>query len=485
MNRIIHELCKTLEKQCTILDHHLDESGFYIDFIPTGAQISSYALEEIQKELKDNLPNEFILLTCVSGIASVNGGQRISGKCFSSKITMDNYIDQIEAAKQSDHKKLGEDLGIFIQNPLTQGSATWLKNGTTLIKLIYAKINNLMEEYDRVMTPLYAKSELWKRSGHYDMYKENMFIFNIGDEEYALKPMNCPLHAEIFKKRRIHKHQLPIKIAEFGCCHRNEASGALNGLLRARCLTIDDGHVFCAEEHIEKIAKEFCLMLFEVYRSFDFKEVKIYLSTRPEKYIGDIDTWNKAEQILGDVMRNIGHEFVVQHGDGAFYGPKLEFHILDNLNRSWQCGTIQLDFMLAERLEATYEDNGEKKYPVMMHHAILGSTERFIGILLEHCKGWLPMWCAPVQVLLLPIKQDVNISPLTNVLKANNIRFEVQYSKDSLTDRIKKSFAMKMPAVIAVGDRDLQAEIFPVRLYGAKEIMITANELVKKIGETL
>lgn len=456
-----------------------ESDTFYCDFIPK-VNLSSKQFLEIEGFVGSRVNKKlFFIFTGISGIENVKNAQRISGKIFKTKEDLDNYCETIKLSKQFDHKLLGAELGIFTQDQISPGSPFWLNNGIIILELIKHYINKVMNSYERVLTPIFAKTQLWKKSGHYDMYRENMLIINSG-EEYALKPMNCPLHVSLLKSRNIKKADLPIRLAEFGHCHRNEASGALNGLLRTRSITQDDAHIFCTEDQIEAEVGEFCSLLLKIYQKFGFDEVEVRLATKPEKFIGNIETWNKAEQFLASAITKTGLNFLIKEGDGAFYGPKIEFHIKDNFNRLWQCGTVQLDFMMAERLDLNYKDGDRINHPVIIHHAILGSLERFIAILLEQTKGWLPVWLAPIQVLLLPISPDIDLLNIKNLFEDRGIRYKID-TVDSLSNRVKRACIDKVPIVVAIGCQELESGILPVRINGAKEIKMDLNQLIEKI----
>src|SRR6195952_5202853 len=350
---------------------------------------------------------------------------RIYGTAFANQADLDAYLTMQEEAEKRDHRKLGRELDLFHLQDEAPGSVFWHPKGFT--------IYNQMEEYIRrrvnaggyteVKTPQLMSSKFWEASGHWGKYRENMFVVPDevpGTEEegpilsgkaelMALKPMNCPAHIQILNQGTKSFRALPMRLAEFGCCHRNEAHGALHGLLRVRQMTQDDAHIFCTEEQIQAETEKFVHLLYSVYEDMGFADVVIKLATRPEKFGGTIERWNAAEKSLGDALRATGYDFVVAEGEGAFYAPKLEFHLKDAIGRSWQVGTLQLDYVLPERLDATYvAEDGSRKYAVMLHRAILGSLERFIGMMLESYAGRMPMWLAPVQVVVTTIVSEAD-----------------------------------------------------------------------------
>jgi threonyl-tRNA synthetase len=392
-----------------------------------------------------------------------------------------------------DHRRIGRELDLFHMQEEAAGSVFWHERGHTLFRTIENYIRAKLDKagYGEVKTPqLYTKG-LFEASGHWEHYRDNMFLTGdldqlpdrrIGESmivegddivipEYAFKAMNCPGHVQIFNAGTVSHRQLPWRMAEFGCCHRNEPSGALHGIMRVRQFTQDDAHIFCTEDQVAAETKAFCDLLMSVYEDFGFKDIEIGFSTRPEDRAGDDETWDKAEAALAEAVAAAGLTYKLQPGEGAFYGPKLEFALTDNKGRRWQCGTIQMDFVLPKKLWAFYAaDDGTKKHPVMLHRAILGSFERFIGILLEHYEGKLPIWLAPVQVVVMSIKPQT-VQYATDVAKAmrnSGIRVKLDIRDENVSQKVKEHSLMHTPFIVAVGPRDQEDETITVRKFGDK-----------------
>jgi threonyl-tRNA synthetase len=355
---------------------------------------------------------------------------------------------------------------------------TWLQDGVRVLETMKAYIRSIMQEngYKEVITPPFADVKLWQKSGHLEMYKENMFFVDVNRDgeksNFALKPMNCPLHVEVFKHLNLSYKDLPYKISEFGFCNRYESSGSLHGLFRARGFTQDDAHVFCMEEQIEGVITNFCSILKTIYSKLGFDKIKVCLSTRPEKFAGTEQVWELAEAALAKAASASNLECSINHGDGAFYGPKLDFYIQDSRNRTWQCGTIQLDFVLPTRLGASYVDSsGNKQIPVMVHHAVLGSLERFIGVLVEHTKGRLPFWLTPKQVVILPIsiQEQEYSNQVYQELKGRGFRVELDSSSQTLGYKIRHWWGeMHVPVLCILGKEEQSTKTVSLRINGAE-----------------
>lgn len=394
--------------------------------------------------------------------------QRIYGTAWNNKDELKDYLKRLEEAEKRDHRKLGKLLDLFHMQDTSPGMVFWHAKGWSIWLEIenYLRQKSLDYGYDEIKTPTVLDKELWKSSGHWDNYHENMFTTASENREYAVKPMNCPGHVQIFNNSLHSYRDLPLRLAEFGSCHRNEPSGALHGLLRVRGFTQDDAHIFCTEEQIKSEVKDFSKMLYEVYSAFGFDNVLVMLSTRPEKRVGTDDIWEKAELALEDALKETGIEYTLQEGEGAFYGPKIEYSLKDSLGRIWQCGTIQLDFNLPERLGAEYisEDNSRKN-PVMLHRAIVGSMERFIGILIEHYAGFMPLWLSPVQAIVLNIADAHSdyAKQVTESLRQNNIRCNSDLRNEKITYKIREHSMQKLPYLLVAGDREMQAGHLAVR----------------------
>jgi threonyl-tRNA synthetase len=423
---------------------------------------------------------------------------RIYGTAFASQKELDAYLHMLEEAEKRDHRKIGKDLDLFHLQEEAQGSVFWHPKGFVLYNQMEAYIRRRVNAngYQEVKTPQLMSSKFWEASGHWGKYRENMFVVPDevpgtedegpvlkGDGELmALKPMNCPAHIQIFNQGIKSYRDLPLRMAEFGCCHRNEAHGALHGLLRVRQMTQDDAHIFCTEEQIQSETERFVHLLYSVYGDMGFENVVIKLATRPEKFGGTIERWNAAEKALGDALRATGYDFVIAEGEGAFYAPKLEFHLRDAIGRSWQVGTLQLDYVLPERLGATYvAEDGTRKYAVMLHRAILGSLERFIGMLIEHYAGKMPMWLAPTQVVVATIVSEADdyARKLVDRLQAGGIRAELDARNEKINYKVREHSVQKVPLLFVVGKREAEEGIVSVRRLGTEgQKVVPANEAI-------
>ena len=400
--------------------------------------------------------------------------QRISGIAFFKKQELDDHITMLEEAAKRDHRKLGTELSLFHISEEAVGSVFWHKNGWYVYRTIQEYVRKNLEEhgYQEVRTPQLLNKELWEKSGHWANYQEHMFVCESEKSVLALKPMNCPAHIEIFKQGLKSYKDLPIRMAEFGSCHRNEPSGALHGIMRVRAFTQDDAHIFCTPEQIVGEVKSFCELLHKIYLDFGFTKVEIKLSTRPINRAGTDETWDSAEKNLADAVKMAGFDFEVLAGEGAFYGPKLEFQLTDAIGRKWQCGTIQLDYVLPERLGANYIDSdGTKKQAVMLHRAILGSFERFIGILIENFAGKLPLWINPIHAVVCSISENTAefAASVHNELKSAGIITELDNSSEKISYKIRKYSTQKTPYIITVGKQERESGVLSVRTIGSDE----------------
>jgi threonyl-tRNA synthetase len=400
--------------------------------------------------------------------------QRIYGTAWTSKEELDDYLYMIEEAEKRDHRKIGKQLDLFHLQEEAPGMVFWHDKGWTIYRILenYIRSKLRSSDYTEVNTPHLVDKILWEKSGHWEKFRENMFVVQDDEKEMALKPMSCPCHIEIFKKDIRSYKDLPLKMAEFGKCHRNEPSGSLHGLLRVRGMTQDDGHIFCTEEQIESETIVFTHLLKEIYQELGFKEFSIKFSDRPDKRAGSDATWDKAEKSLKSAITATGMPFEINKGEGAFYGPKLEFVLKDALKREWQCGTWQLDFVLPERLGATYiNELGEKKVPVMLHRAILGTLERFIGILTEQYAGAFPLCLAPTQVVVITINNEVDdyATKIHNTLKGMNFRSILDNSNEKINYKIRKHSLQKVPTLIIVGREEKKNSTITVRKFGSTE----------------
>ena len=417
--------------------------------------------------------------------------QRIYGTAWNNKDELKDYLKRLEEAEKRDHRKLGKLLDLFHMQDTSPGMVFWHAKGWSIWLEIenYLRQKSLDYGYDEIKTPTVLDKELWKSSGHWDNYHENMFTTASENREYAVKPMNCPGHVQIFNNSLHSYRDLPLRLAEFGSCHRNEPSGALHGLLRVRGFTQDDAHIFCTEEQIKSEVKDFSKMLYEVYSAFGFDNVLVMLSTRPEKRVGTDDIWEKAELALEDALKETGIEYTLQEGEGAFYGPKIEYSLKDSLGRIWQCGTIQLDFNLPERLGAEYisEDNSRKN-PVMLHRAIVGSMERFIGILIEHYAGFMPLWLSPVQAIVLNIADAHSdyAKEVTESLRQNNIRCNSDLRNEKITYKIREHSIQRVPYILVVGDREKETSQVSVRNQKGEDLgSMSLDALLKNLNKEI
>ncbi|WP_239324511.1 threonine--tRNA ligase [Snodgrassella gandavensis] len=401
--------------------------------------------------------------------------QRIYGTAWGSKEDLNAYIQRIEEAEKRDHRKLAKQMDLFHLQDEAPGMVFWHPKGWSLWQIIEQHLRRELTAagYQEIKTPMIMDRSLWEKSGHWDNYKENMFITESEKRVYAVKPMNCPGHIQIFNQGLRSYRDLPLRLAEFGSCHRNEPSGALHGLMRVRGFTQDDAHIFCTEDQIVSEAKAFNELVMRIYRQFEFNDVAVKLSLRPEKRAGSDAIWDKAEQGLRDALNACGVTWEELPGEGAFYGPKVEYHIKDALGRSWQCGTIQLDFVLPERLGAEYvtEENGRAR-PVMLHRAILGSLERFIGILIEHHAGAFPLWLAPVQMVIMNITeaQAEYCRQLATRLSAEGFRVHLDLRNEKIGYKIRDNSTQRLPYQLVIGEKEKQDNKVAVRKRGGEDL---------------
>jgi threonyl-tRNA synthetase len=397
--------------------------------------------------------------------------QRIYGTAFASRKELDAYLHRLEEAERRDHRRLGKELDLFHFQEEAAGSVFWHPKGWTLYREIEAYLRRRLEAagYVEVRSPQLVDRTLWEMSGHWEKFGQHMFALEAEHKTLALKPMNCPCHVQIFNQRLHSYRDLPLRMAEFGSCHRNEPSGALHGLMRVRAFTQDDAHIFCTEDQITSESERFCELLQSVYRDFGFEDVRVNFADRPPVRAGEDAVWDRAERALRDAVEAAGIETRLNPGEGAFYGPKLEFVLRDAIGRDWQCGTLQVDFVLPERLNASYVgEDGQKHRPVMLHRAILGSMERFIGILIEQHAGRLPMWLAPVQVVVATITNDSDdyARSVAAALAAAGIRFELDLGSDKIGYKVRQHSLAKVPVILAVGQREEERRTVSVRRLG-------------------
>lgn len=407
--------------------------------------------------------------------------QRIYGTAWESEESLKNYLHMLEEAEKRDHRKIGRALNLFHVQEEAAGSVFWHPQGWTLYRQIESYVRDKLEKngYVEVKTPQMVDKVLWEKSGHWDKFRENMFVAESEDKTLAIKPMNCPCHVQIFNQELKSYRQLPLRMAEFGSCHRNESSGSLHGIMRVRAFTQDDAHIFCEESQINSETVKFCQLLKEVYHDFGFEEVAVKFSTRPEKRAGSDETWDRAEGALAEAVKEAGLAYEIQEGEGAFYGPKLEFQLTDSIGRKWQCGTLQVDFILPERLEANYiASDGSKRRPVMLHRAILGSFERFIGILIENHAGKFPLWLAPTQIVVATITNDSDeyAKQVLEKLKANGLRAEGDLDAQKISYKIREHSLKKVPYILALGKKEAESGAVSVRKLGEESQNVMSVE---------
>ena len=418
---------------------------------------------------------------------------RIYGTAWKSDKELNAYLHRLEEAEKRDHRKLAKEMDLFHFQEEAPGMVFWHPNGWTIYRALEDYMRDrLADSYQEIKTPQVVDRKLWEASGHWDKYRENMFITEI-DEEHAnekrvnaLKPMNCPCHVQVYNQGLKSYRDLPLRLAEFGSCHRYEASGTMHGLMRVRGFTQDDGHIFCTEAQIESETAIFIKLLSSIYKDLGFEEFSIKLSTRPEVRVGSDEVWDKAEAALENAITKLNLPFTLEEGDGAFYGPKLDFVLTDAIGREWQCGTFQADFNLPDRLEAEYiGEDGSKHHPVMIHRAILGSFERFIGVLIENYSGRLPLWLAPRQVVIASIISDVDsyVDEVAELLKAQGVRVETDKRNEKISYKVREHSAAKVPVIMVIGKKEAEERTLSVRRLGSdKNISHNLETIVDEIS---
>ena len=423
--------------------------------------------------------------------------QRIYGTAWAKEKELKDYLTRIEEAEKRDHRKLGKKHSLFHIQEESPGMIFWHPNGWTIYQVLEKYIREILKKNDylEIKTPQAVDKSLWEKSGHWEKFRDDMFTTASENRTYAIKPMNCPCHIQVFNQGLKSYKDLPIRLAEFGSCHRNEPSGALHGLMRVRNFTQDDAHIFCTEEQIQEEVSTFIDLVFEVYKTFGFDEIIIKLSTRPEKRVGSEEIWDKSEEALTKALDNKNLKWELQPGEGAFYGPKIEFSLKDCLNRVWQCGTIQVDFSMPIRLDATYVDiDNEKRNPVMLHRAILGSFERFIGILIEQYEAKFPIWLAPYQIILLSIT-DRNIEKclkFNELINNNGYRSKVDVRNEKIGYKIREATLGRVPLIAVIGDKEEEIDSVALRaldgtnlgIFDLPNLYKLMDELIEKKGRT-
>ena len=512
MNKIISaksEISKTLHSKDDAMSIFDDmDEGFKAEIIAESEQHDNFQIYTQEKSnFKDlcrgpHLPNlNFIgefKLTKVSGAywkgdSSKPMLTRIYGTAWHNKKDLNNYLERLSKAEEVDHRKLGKEMDLFHFQEEAPGMVFWHPKGWTIYTQLQQYVREMQKKagYFEVNTPEVVDRKLWEKSGHWDKYRENMFITEI-DEEHAnekrtnaLKPMNCPNHVQIYNQGIKSYRDLPFRLSEFGKCHRYEASGTMHGLMRVRGFTQDDAHIFCTEDQIESETKNFIDLLSAMYSDLGFSDFKIKLSTRPEKRIGSDASWDKAEKALQDAIEKLKLPYTIDEGDGAFYGPKLDFVLTDAIGRKWQCGTLQVDFNLPGRFDSTYIGaDGSKHTPVLLHRAALGSFERFIGILLENYEGKLPLWLSPTQTVIAAITDEANdyADELNKTLLSHKLRTEVDIRNEQISYKVREHSLNKVPYIVAVGKKEVSDKTVSVRKLGSdKNTVMSADDFIKEI----
>jgi len=417
--------------------------------------------------------------------------QRIYGTAWANKKDLNQYLERLKEAEKRDHRKTGKALDLFHTQDEAPGMVFWHDKGWTIYQIILQYMRELLRknDYQEINTPIMADRSLWEKSGHWDKYHENMFATSSENREYAIKPMSCPGHVLMFNHGLKSYRDLPLRMSEFGLCHRNEPSGTLHGLMRIRQFIQDDAHIFCTEAQLIEEITKLIELTFQIYKDFGFEDVVVRLATKPEKRIGNDEDWERAEKALAVALDNKEIQWALAPGEGAFYGPKIEFHLRDCLDRIWQCGTIQVDFSMPVRLNAQYiAENGERKTPALIHRTILGSIERFIGILLEHYAGHLPLWLAPVQVVVMNItdRQADYVKKIVIFLKKHDIRVISDLRNEKIGFKIRAHTLQKVPYLLVVGDRECEDQTVAVRTQSGKDLgTMTVESFVSYMEDTI
>jgi threonyl-tRNA synthetase len=413
--------------------------------------------------------------------------QRIYGISFPKQKELDEYLHNLEEAKKRDHRKLGKELDLFSFHEEGPGFPFWHNNGMVILNNLKSYLREKLVElnYQEINTPIILNQKLWLQSGHYDNYKENMYFTDIDERDFAVKPMNCPGSTLVYKTSMKSYRDLPLRLYEFGLVHRHELSGVLSGLFRVRSFTQDDAHVFCTPDQIEEEITVLINLIFEVYNTFGFDDVQVYLSTRPEKFIGAAEVWDSSEKSLSNALDKANIKYKVNEGDGAFYGPKIDFVVKDSLRRNWQLGTIQLDFSMPARFGLEYVgDDGKIHIPVMIHRAVFGSFERFVGVLTEHYGGYFPLWLAPLQVSIIPITdshKDYAVE-ISGKLRKEGFRVSIDDRNEKIGYKIRESENKKIPYMIVIGDKEMENKDISVRQHKKGDIgKFELNEFIEKL----
>jgi threonyl-tRNA synthetase len=417
--------------------------------------------------------------------------QRIYGTAWADKKQLKAYLQRLEEAEKRDHRKLAKSLDLFHTQEEAPGMIFWHEKGWVIYQQIeqYIREKLRVNGYGEIKTPQLVDRSLWEKSGHWDKFGDMIFSTHSEHRDYAVKPMNCPCHIQVYNQGLKSYRDLPLRMAEFGSCHRNEPSGTLHGLMRVRNFVQDDAHIFCTEEQIQQEVSTFINLLFEVYKDFGFEEIIIKLSTRPENRVGSDEVWDKSEKALELALNNMDLDWELQPGEGAFYGPKIEFSLKDCLERVWQCGTIQVDFSMPERLDATYiAEDGSKQVPVMLHRAILGSLERFIGILIEQHAGTFPLWLSPIQVMVINIasRHEKYAEQVRQELEKQGYRVKIDLRNEKIGFKIREHSMQRVPYLLIIGDKEIENQTIAVRSQKGEDLgSLSIEDLTEMLSKEI
>ena len=417
--------------------------------------------------------------------------QRIYGTAWKDKKSLKAYLHRLEEAEKRDHRKLGKKFGLFHFQPEAPGMVFWHEKGWQIYRILEQYVRDKLKNYgyQEVHTPQMIDRSLWEKSGHWDKFSDDMFTTSSENREYAIKPMNCPAHIQLFNQGLKSYRDLPLRMSEFGVVHRNEASGTLHGLMRARRFTQDDAHIFCTEEQIQEEVAALIDLTFQTYHDFGFEDVSVAVSTRPEKRVGSDEQWDRAEDALKIAVQSKGLDWKLQPGEGAFYGPKIDFVLKDSIGRAWQCGTIQVDFSMPGRLDASYiAEDGSKQVPVMIHRAILGSMERFIGILIEHYAGTFPAWIAPTQVVVISLteKQAEFAAEIAESLKKQGFRTDLDLRNETIGLKIREHAIQRVPYQLVIGAREVENNTVAVRTRNGEDLgSMPINTFIQRLEDDI
>lgn len=478
---LIVEVLQKIYKETLLKEMIFNDNDIFLDFISTN-NISSKDFENLEAEIYKHLIHHKTLQHCCFKILSISQIKKENELCqrliiavFNKKEDLEEYLQKLQDEEDNDHRNLNDKLHLFCQLPITKGNVLFLNNGALLFNRIVKYLDKKYEEYNYylVKTPIIFQPDMWNKTGHMDKYRKNIFIT---EDDEIIKPMNCPAHMEIFNYLSLSYRQLPLRIGEVGYVHRKEETGGLQGLKRCRGFHIDDGHIFVEMHQIKDELHLFFKMLNEIYKDFGFKDYKVYLTTRPENSIGDDNLWEKAEQVLMEYLKEVSLPYILEKGEGAFYGPKLEIRITEKFT----LGTIQIDFFLPQKLNITYVNKeNTREHPIVLHRAVLGSLERFMGFLMEYHKGHLPIWLSPITVMIIPLVQNEYVTHVLQQLKEYNVRINFNDNPDNINNKIKKAISEKIPYIIVIGEQEVKKKTLTLRLNNNQNITLTIEEFIQ------